>query len=123
MSKKIVCGRTGKVLFAVLLSGFVGSLENGLGKILYVSWMTKAFKRRLFRPAKAAKLNWSVCLCHKRVVSAEPLSSFTERSWPTLVRAANIHKDSLESFLRSQSITLEAPGVPRGVYHRTCYQE
>ena len=75
------------------------------------------------RPAKAAKLNWSVCLCHKCGVSAEPLSSFTERSWPTLVRAASIHKDSLESFLRSQSITLEAPGVPRGVYHRTCYQE
>ena len=75
------------------------------------------------RPAKLSRLDWDSCLCHNGLdrsrSDSEPLTSFTERSWKSLLHAAALRKDRTAVFLSENGAD---PSVPRGVYHRKCYQ-
>ena len=74
----------------------------------------------IFRPAKLPKFDWKHCLCHSGAVSREPLVEFTVRSWKTLLNAASVRDDHLNSFLCKNGVE---PDVPRGFYHRACYEK
>ena len=79
------------------------------------------FASSVLRPAKLPKLDWNTCLCHSGPVpSHEPLVAFGERSWKTLLQAANVRDDHLHAFLCGSGAGLDAP---RGFYHRVCYQK
>ena len=70
------------------------------------------------RPAKTYKLDWSSCLFHVRNTGSS-LTNFGERSWRTLWRAAEVHRDKTFIFLRDSGADIN---IPRGAYHRECYQ-
>ena len=55
----------------------------------------------------------------RSISDSEPLTLFTERSWKSLLHAAALRKDHTTVFLSENGAD---PSVPRGVYHRKCYQ-
>ena len=69
------------------------------------------------RPAKKSRLDWTDCLCHCRDEEVGELTPFTDVSWQSLQRAAEVRRDKVFRFLEGRF----ADG-PRGGYHRRCYQ-
>ena len=70
---------------------------------------------------KVRRLDWQQCLCHGTTTGkSEKLTKFQSQSWLALHNAASVRLDETHAFLRKEGVTCE--DEPRGVYHRSCYQ-
>ena len=79
--------------------------------------------RAMLPPAKVCRLDWTRCLCHEASLLAgksEDLTEFQPRSWVSLHNAAAARQDATYDFLRKENVM--ADDKPRGVYHRSCFQ-
>ena len=70
------------------------------------------------RPAKISKICLGDCLCHVKNITGR-LTPFSDKSWSTLWRAADVRKDKTFVFLRDGNTCQD---VPSGGYHCECYQ-
>ena len=72
-------------------------------------------------PAIIRCLDWQSCLCHfPSLGQSEELTKISKRSWESLLNAANVRLDDTYEFPVKEGV--EATDDPRGVFHRSCYQ-
>ena len=62
------------------------------------------------------RINWKTCLCHQPGENVD-LKHFSDQTWETFRKAAEIRKDAIFDLLKDEWHT-----GPKGVYHKLCYQ-